>query len=288
MENEPENKNKIVQTYAEDMAHVLETGSGGLIKKVIHGEAEHEEEKNNLSPQSKKNKIFLFLGLCMLFVSVGLLFYFFSKREVPSVPVEKQFTPLIFTDRNSLIEVGGVKKDDIASRVFDVVKNTQVRTGEVEGIYPTIDNTPIGLRKFFSAIEGNLFATENTFVEDNFLMGVVKTENDEKVTEDDFFILIKMRSVPDVFDFVRAWENKMFFDLHGFFGVDFTADTKYLLTKNFDNGIIQNKNARILYDNENKIVLMYIFADDGSILITNTENAAREIMRRLASSQVKK
>ncbi len=103
-----------------------------------------------------------------------------------------------------------------------------------------------------------------------------------------FFILIKMRSLADIFEILRNWEGKMFQDLHGFFGVDLTADTKYLLDANFTDGIIQNKNARVLYDKEGKIVMMYLVADDNSIIITRTEKSAQEIILRLASSKVEK
>ena len=48
-------KSRVIETYAEDMAQVLENDKGGLIKKIIHEEEEHEAEKRNLSPQSKKN-----------------------------------------------------------------------------------------------------------------------------------------------------------------------------------------------------------------------------------------
>jgi hypothetical protein len=51
---------------------------------------------------------------------------------------------------------------------------------------------------------------------------------------------------------------------------------------------VGNKNARILYDADGKVVMMYIFADKNSIIITNAEDAANEIMLRLVASQVKK
>ena len=93
----------------------------------------------------------------------------------------------------------------------------------------------------------------------------------------------------------------MFSDLHGFFGVDISPETSYLLTKNFEDGIVGNKNARILYRTSeegegsapsslptaNKIVMMYVFADDTSVVIANTDKAAREIMLRLAGSDTK-
>ncbi|MDO8659322.1 MAG: hypothetical protein Q7K54_01850, partial [Candidatus Parcubacteria bacterium] len=123
---------------------------------------------------------------------------------------------------------------------------------------------------------------DNALIGDNFLTGVV---NGATKT---FFILMKVNSMSDVFNPLRIWENKMFTDLHGFFSVDISPETKYLLTKEFTDGIVQNKNARILYDTNNNIVMMYIMADDNSVIITNNENTAREVMLRLASAQIKK
>lgn len=104
----------------------------------------------------------------------------------------------------------------------------------------------------------------------------------------DLFILLKVNSFADVFTQMRAWENKMFTDLHGFFGVDIFADTSYLLTKNFVDGVVQNKNARILYDDTGKIVFMYVYVDESSVVITNTEATTREVILRVNSSRVKR
>ena len=80
----------------------------------------------------------------------------------------------------------------------------------------------------------------------------------------------------------------MLYDLHGFFGVNISADTNYLFTKDFEDGIVQNKNARILRDNEGKTVLMYVFADDNTVILTNSDAAVGEIITRLNSGQIKK
>jgi hypothetical protein len=104
----------------------------------------------------------------------------------------------------------------------------------------------------------------------------------------DLFFLIKVNSLADVFNQMRSWENKMFTDLHGFFGVEIFADTSYLLTKDFVDGIIQNKNARILYDETGKIVLMYVYLDESSVVITNNENTTREVIARVNSSKIKR
>ena len=55
-----------------------------------------------------------------------------------------------------------------------------------------------------------------------------------------------------------------------------------------EDGIVNNKNARILRDKDGKAVLEYVFADETSVIITDKDKTAEEIMLRLASGQIKK
>ena len=59
MDPNEKKEHQFVQTYAEDMAKVIKSEKGGLIKKIIHGEEQHELERKNMSPALRKNKIFL-------------------------------------------------------------------------------------------------------------------------------------------------------------------------------------------------------------------------------------
>ncbi len=268
-------------TYAEDMAEVIEEDKGGLVKKIIHGEEQHELEKKNFSPQSQKNKFFMFVSFLLVSISIITLFIFTFRNSNPPVIVQKQFVPLIFNDQNAFFEVQGFKKDEVTQTIFHEVSSTKVKHGEVEGIYLTENKQIIGLREFFNLIQANLAFPSRDFLYDNFLSGVVNADTH------DTFILMKVRSLPDVFDSMRNWEGKMFSDLHGIFGIDINAGTNYLQTKDFSDLIVANKNARVLYDKDNKIVMMYVYADDNSVLITNTAQATEEIILRLASSQIK-
>lgn len=288
MEPNKEAQHKIVQTYAEDMAGVIGS-EAGLVKKIIHGEEEHEVEKKNLSPESKANKFFMLFSILLMGLALGTLAFFFFKTNTNIVPPEKQFVPLIFIDQSTFLEVFGLKKEEVMQIVLNQVNKTPVKAGGVEGVYLTENKQIIGLRRFISVIKGNFVLSNDTvFVKDNFLLGVENSATDSVSTNrEGFFILLKTRSTLDIFDALRAWEKKMLTDLHGFLGISISADTNYLFTKNFEDGIIENKNARILYDKDGKIILMYIFADDNSVIITNSQSAAQEIVLRLASSQKK-
>ena len=283
-------KNKKIQTYAEDVAKAIESGQGGVIKEIIQSQEEQEAQKENLSPESKKNKLFMFISITLIFLAIiVLIVYATFKEQISTVSVKPQFTPIIFTDQNVFLEIGGLTKDKISQTILNEVNNTKVKTGGVEGIYLTENKNIVQFRKLTSLIQGNLSLDKVTFLDDNFLLGVVNSDaKPASSVGRDLFILLKMRSIADIFDGIRSWESKMFYDLHGFFGVGINADTSYLLTKDFEDGIVENKNARILKDKDGKIVFMYVFADETSLIITNTNIATYEIMLRLAGSQIKK
>lgn len=283
-------EHKIVETYAEDVAKVIENDREGLVKKIIHGEEEREKEKKNLSPRSKKNKLFMLIGFLLILIASAILFFLFFKKSPSAVSIEKQFTPIIFNDQSVFVEVSALNKEEIARIVSSEINTATIKEGGVEGIYLTENKKIIGLRRFISLIKGNFIPGDNTFfVNDNFLLGTVNIETSSAVKiRPGFFILLKVRGTADIFDTLREWEGKMLSDLSPFLGINLSSDTNYLFTKEFQDGIVNNKNARVLYDKMEKAVLMYIFADDNSVIITDTEKAAREIMRRLASSQKKK
>jgi hypothetical protein len=227
-------------------------------------------------------------------LAIATLAFFFLREELSTAPVEKQFVPLIFNDQNSYLEISELKRDGIAQVVLNQVKSTKVKAGGIDGIYLTLDKQLVGLRSFLELIKANFTPNENPLlVSDHFLMGVfnqgeVSLEDSRDEPRPGFFILIKVRSAPDIFQDLRDWEGKMFSDLHKFFGRDISSATSYLLVKDFEDRIVDNKNARVLYDRDDKPVMMYVFADDNSVIITDSEEAVQEIGLRLASSRTSK
>lgn len=281
-------KKMVVKTYTDDMAGTIEYGAGNLIKKIIENEEEHEIERENLSPESKKNKAFMIIGAVCVTLAVSLSTYFLLSHKSPTVYVAPQFVPLIFNDKSNFLEVAGLNKDDISDMFLLESKSVSLKQGGIEGVYFTYDKQVIGLRKFIGSIESFFKPGGTTFVSDSFLMGFMNNDTSEGSKDGrDMFILMKVRSMSDVFESMRAWENKMFYDLHGFLDRELTPENSYLLTKNFEDGIVQNKNARILYDKDGKIVMMYVFANDSSVVVTVNEKTTSEIMIRLSPNLIK-
>lgn len=275
---------KIVKTYAEDMAEVIESNREGLVKKLIHEDELREAEKRSQSPENTKNKIFAFLGSLLILATFAIFGFVILKQREEIVTIKKPFTSIIFTNKNIFMEVSGLSKDQILNAINNLRSGLQsLKTGEVEGVYLTENKKVIGLHRFLTLTKSNLvlpgLLPGNTeTVSDTFLMGFVKAE-----TTDDFFILIKVRSMADIFGNLRSWENKMFSDLHDLFDITLNSSNGYLLTKDFKDGWVANKNARILEDQNSKTVMLYTFADDHSIIIANTDTATKAILGRVFS-----
>ena len=282
---EPDNKTKnvAVETYSDDIAQVLEGDKEGLVKKIISEEEARENEKKNLSPESKQNKLLIITSALLVVLGLGTLIYFWDNGGASTVEIGQEFVPLVFTDKSSFIETSGLKRNEIIQSVFNQVRDSTVRQGGILGIHLTFNQEIMGLRQFLSLLKWNLSPGENTvLVNDNFMLGAVKTEE-----ASGFFMLLKARTIEDVFGPVRTWETKMFYDLHEFLGFTLNSGNKYLLEKKFEDGIVENKNARFLFDNEDQLVLLYVFADNTSGIIADSRAAAREIMLRLQAKQTK-
>jgi hypothetical protein len=194
----------------------------------------------------------------------------YTNEQIAKLTIEQGTTPLSLSDiytENKLALMSDEEKET----------NTLLLNGIKYKIEPKI--------KTDTRAEEN---SENiTLMLENKLETTVPVVSNFK-KDTDLFILFKINAFGGAFNQMRIWENKMFLDLHGFFGYDISAFTNYLLTKDFQDGFVQNKNARILYDNTGKVVLMYVFVDEEFLVITNTEQAVKEAMLRVNSSKIKK
>ncbi|MBP7006706.1 MAG: hypothetical protein KBC44_02230 [Candidatus Pacebacteria bacterium] len=275
-------KNKAIETYAEDLEGALDSNEEGLVRKLIHEQEELDSETRKNSPEAKQNRTFLILGLSLLAFGIAAMVFFFTQREKASVvEISPQYKPIIFIEKTEFKDVTGLSKEDVAKTIYSRSNITDVKTGSIEGLYLTENKQIIGLRRVLNLL-GSGFYPEDAYVNNNFLMGTMYGE------DNDFFAILEVSAFVDIFDSVRIWEKTMFKDLHGTLGVVVNAENNYLLNKSFDDGVLENKNSRILHDNEGNIVLMYIFAKDNYVVITEGEKTAQELILRLSSAKVEK
>jgi len=283
----PDNK---IRTFSEDMALAVKEGQAGLLKNIITEQERIDLEKRKKSPERARNKFFLIAGIILLVASVGAIsFFLFFRDYIDSVDVVTEFVPMIFTDETQFISVDGLTPREIADLVTVEVDSIEIKFGGVMGLYLTEDKKVIDFDRFVELGGINLRVSGTRLVADNFFMGILGVDSNVGArVAGDLFILLKIESLTDIFPFIKNWEEKMFVDLRDFWGIPTGLDTEYLLSKSFEDGIVENKNARVLYDNQGKIVLMYVFLDDKSIIITDSRSAVREAVLRLGAGEIRR
>lgn len=274
-------KSGVVKTYAEDMASAIDHVEGGMIRQIIQDQEEGQKREENVSPESTKNRMLMLISSVLIISAfVSLFFVFNSRGNVPTVETVKQMKNMIFVEQNKFLEIEGFSKTQIIETIKNEVSDVQLKNGGIEAIYLTENKNVVTFARFMELIKSNVPVEVTSYTNNNFMIGVYNN-NDEK----SLFILMKVKSFTDIFPGMKIWENKMWSDLHDLFDMELNADTKYLLTKNFEDNIINNKNSRALYDTEKNKILEYVFVDETSVIVISNSDAVKEVMGRLYSAQ---
>jgi len=308
----------LLESYADDMVGVLSEDKGNTIQQIIHEQEEREDFKKRSSPYTGQNRLFLFISLFLVISSFGLFgYYYFFFDDGVVVNTVAPFKSLIINDNTVFIEAGGYDKDMVVNSINEQINKSQIKHRQLEGIYFADKQTVLGLSKFNTLIQSSLLQTKESPINENFLLGLIGFENSTNVLPNadglnvgyenslevvpdplryktelpvrkDVFILLSIRSFADVFPLMKQWEDKLFIDLYEIFGKSIRSDRKSLQTKDWQDGIVQNKNARILYDNKGDMVLAYVYIDDNHVMLTTNEESVREVIERLVASKVRK
>ncbi len=278
MEGDNKLKGKDIETFTGDMVKAIESDRAGLVKKIIHENEEHEEEKKNLSPESKKNKLFVVISGVLVVSAVAVLsFVLFLKLSGNTpAPIPPSYS-FIFLDRTVFRPIDGLSRDKITEVIRDETENSAVKEGGIEGIYLTENKKTISLRRFLSLLrEEELEPGDFPPIDDNFLAGVLNEGG--KVP----FFLLKVNSFVDIFPVMRGWEDDMPEDFRGIFGGEFAGGEGLV----WQDGVVENKNARILKGKDESVLMMYVFVSDSYVLITDARAATAEVVRRVFGNQL--
>jgi hypothetical protein len=68
------------------------------------------------------------------------------------------------------------------------------------------------------------------------------------------------------------------------YNINVAGENSYLLSKPFQDSVLKNQDARVLYDNQGQVVMLYLFVNnDDLIIIAKDESAVLEILNRLGT-----
>lgn len=276
---------KAIETYASDMTEAIEKNQSGIVHDIIHEEEtkkEIENKKNSLG----RNALFVLLGILFFLGGMFLLYRLIIRNDNDtSLPI-KVSPSLIYLDKTEFKEIAGLNREKIQESLGVIAENAKLKENEMIGIYPIENKQAVNLKRFLGLLKSGLPNENREIFLDNFLIGA--SGKNEKEEKNGLFLMFSSASFADMFSSMKIWERNMLYDFNNFFGIPISPESNYLFKKNFEDGIVQNKNARLLLNEKNEIVLMYVFLDDSFVVIANSEHAIEQLILRLASGKINK
>lgn len=240
--------------------------------------------------ESQVSKYLAIIGTIILLVGGGIglgaiTYNTFTNRNV----VEPEATIPTFFPVNIQYEVqsGGLSRQDLMQALVLARDEVALATGDIAHLYLTRNLS--GKAMLFSTFD--LFDVLRLRIPDpltrtlnkQFMLGVHRKETREP------FLVLETSFFENAFPSMIAWEPFMNADLAPLFGQVLEGGPPVTFSPTapspFIDLVINNKDARVLYDEFGDIVLLYVFMDRSTIVITTTRETFLEVSKRMSGSR---
>lgn len=281
---------KPIHTFASDLADVIKSGQGSAAKIAIAEANKKQTTTIDKNPISKKNIIFISIGVLLLILSILLIGYAVYKNTIKTVPIQEEIkvvTSLVRVDTQTVVDMSGLSKVGGYDIVTKILKNAKPRLNTLEQFYLVDKNpTPVLLtpKDFIDRLE--LKAPEEL----KRTLGPTLTMGVHAFSGNGPFILVQVDSYPTAFSAMLVWEQTLFQELYQLFSIDISGDRKYLFDSRFRDVVILNQDTRAIIDNSNKPVFFYTFLGEKKdlLLIATKETTLKEVVNRLTAVKVRR
>jgi hypothetical protein len=276
---------KPLRTYATDMADVVQDGQASVVRVAMAEAQKREANKENVSPQSGRNIRFIILGILLLCIGAGIVLYVFYKKTAPlqTTAPQTSTSSLIFSDKTQIIDITDKNRDQIVKDIQYEIDNRELRLGDIAYLYFTEKNGVDYITIPFTDWLSRIGATPPEGLARNFgapfMFGMYSSAGNVP------FLLVKTTTYNNGYAGMLAWEGKLLDDLYQMFGIVTTGDNAVLFEKGFEDKIIENKDARVLYAPNGDVVLLYVFIDDTTVLIAKDRLTVKEVLSRFVSGR---
>lgn len=276
---------KSIRTYQSDMADAVRMNEGSVIKIAVAEQERKAREQQVEIKTERVGNLFAVGSILFAVLAAGVLGYaVISTREkevvVTGTPLNQS---LIINDGTSTLVLSGKNKQEIAKEFYQTASASREKKGSVLNIKILNEDSTLAkiptAKEFLTSLET---ATPGAFFRslgDEFMAGSVML--DEKSSP---FIILKPTSFEYAYSGMLSWEKKMVDDFFILYDINVSGDNAYLLSKPFQDTILKNQDARVLYDSSGQVVMLYLFVNnDDLIIIAKDEGAVIEILNRLGN-----
>ena len=276
---------KSIRTYQSDMADAVRMNEGSVIKIAVAEQERKAREQQVEIKTERVGTVFAIGSILLALIGVGVLGYsFIATREkevvVTGTPLNQS---LVINDGTKALIVTGKNKQEIAKEFLELSRAPQEKNGAILNINPLVDESTsknrLTSKEFIGALQTSMPGPLYRSLDDMYMIGSVTLKETGSP-----FVILKPTSFDYAYSGMLQWEKKMVDDFFLMYDIDVSGENEYLLSKPFQDSILKNQDARVLYDNQGQVVLLYLFVNnDDLIIIAKDESAILEILNRLGT-----
>jgi hypothetical protein len=285
----------VVRTYKDDLELAIQNNHLSSINIAI---AENQkmrsqinnrpEESQNASNNNLKSKIIISLSLILILAGiVGISAFYFINKKSPTLVVKTQeLTSLITTEYKDELNVDTVIKNRFINVLSSKLNDIQIPINTLYNTYVTTGSSTtrrlITASEFISLMKFQISDTMKRTLLPRFMVGMYSFDRNLP------FVILKTSSFENTYSGMLSWESYLQKDFREIFRLSGYGNSIGIINdltptdiKKFEDGVVLNKDVRILRDDNRNIILLYGIIDKETIIITVNDFVFKEIINRL-------
>lgn len=244
--------------------------------------------------------LFTALSIVLIFVGIVVLVWlYFLKAEGPVIKTQPVFiSTFLPSNQQNNFDISGLSILQTINKMSAFLNNTYPKDSitQIKTVANTTTTTSIttiateetSANTFFESFASRIPTSLTRAFNKKMFAGIYTLDKNHA------FFIVKIDSFDRAFEGMLAWEKNMYSDLKLFINKTDTIITENTINtggvattplKNFEDVIVQNKDTRVLKNNQGDTLMMYSFIDQKTLFIVDNESTFKEILKRFEASK---
>ena len=277
---------KTVRTYMSDMADTVRDNEISVIKVALAEQNKHEREDlyRKIEGTPTKKVFWVVGGIILVAIAIGGTYFIIQQKAKQNIPEQitkeeaiisyDEISSISVNDPSELInKINTAKKETSTTSKSDTIKFISL-SQETNGLQEKILTQDLFRDLDFTAPSSLVRS-----LSDSYMIGTYKNN------KQNLFIIFQTKDYEYTYAGMLEWENTLASDMVPLFEID-TQESK-INNRKWSDMIINNKDTRVLLNEEGRPILYYLFTDKNNLVITNDESTIKEIIEKLILKNIK-
>ncbi len=270
-----------IRTYEKDMEQALRGEEGALVKETIERAREDQHARGSVARERSKNQVLVWLSILFIFGSAFGLYYAWNIKQESAIPATPTVVPVIFFDTSTEAKTLPATSDYVLETIIKAKESTDA-PGTLRRVFFTDNkNNPVESLLLFQSLGWHIDEFLTHSLSGRSEVGIYTNPDGTKSP----FVLGTTDGSDAAYRGLATWEVKALEDTATLFDIKTSTINDPIYQKNFAPITIKNKDGRVLYDEQNKPLIIIEFLDNNHFIVTNSKEAVKEVLLRLAKEQ---